>query len=200
MGRLFAKSGGALAGVITLADPVVTEVPAGVYIGDDGKQLWDWDEAFADNTPDLIPSVVWAGDRYRVVWSQLARRQHQDAVQPGCGRQRRHHPRQRRNDQLLCQPGCHRAEPTAATGLRSRAGQLHGALHQPRRQLERPSVGEGRQQPFWQDAHPARRHPPHPRRCRLLSVHAGLDHHRRRILFRRHQLPCSGRGREHSAG
>ena len=71
LSRLYAKNGVALNNPTTLAGPVVTEVVAGLYTGYDGQPFWDWDEAFDSTATDLIPSVVWPGDRYRVVWSQL---------------------------------------------------------------------------------------------------------------------------------
>ncbi|MCO6453542.1 MAG: hypothetical protein J5I90_22360 [Caldilineales bacterium] len=71
MGRLFDKNGNPLTAQMALSDTLVKWIPASYYTSADGTQFLDWDVPLDETSADLIPSVVWAGDRYRVVWSKL---------------------------------------------------------------------------------------------------------------------------------
>ncbi|MCP4164656.1 MAG: LamG domain-containing protein [Chloroflexi bacterium] len=72
LARLFNRNGSPLTSQMALSDTLVEHIPATLFHGvGDPNTYYDWDEPLDDRKADLIPSVVWAGDRYRVIWSKL---------------------------------------------------------------------------------------------------------------------------------
>ncbi len=67
--RLFDKGGNSLGGIVTLDFRDYT-FSATLETLNDGSKFANWDQAYNRVEADAIPNVIWAGDRYRVLWSQ----------------------------------------------------------------------------------------------------------------------------------